>query len=101
MHTFLWSAKTVSSIWACLLTRTSLENVILHRKSMSNAITSSLRQFVLLHTLLHTSIDHLSKPIYCREQPRGAVLGKYSVKTDLLTPTETGSPPRVIFMTIN
>ena len=67
---------------------------------MSIGITSSIRQFVFLHTLLHTSIEHLLDPIYCMEQVRGAVLGKYSVKTDL-TPTETSSPPHVFFMTIN
>ena len=78
----------------------SLGNIILHRKSVSIGITSSLRQFVLLHTLLHTSIDHLSNPIYCMEQPRGAVLENYSVKTDL-TPAEKGSPLYVFLTTIN
>ena len=58
----------------------SLGNIILHRKSVSIGITSSLRQFILLHTLLHTFIDHLSNPIYCMEQARGAFLQNYSVK---------------------
>ena len=78
----------------------NLGSIILHRKSVSIGITSSLRQFVLLHTLLHTSIDHLSNPIYCMEQPRGAVLENYSVKTDL-TPAEKGSSPYVFLTTIN
>ena len=64
---------------------------------MSIVITSSIRQFGFLHTLLHTSKEHLLDPIYCMEQVCGAVIGKYSVKTDL---TETSSLPHVFFMTV-